>query len=283
MNIALYGGSFDPPHAGHIAVVNEALKTLEIDKLIIVPVFQNPLKFSVYASTSQRLEWLHEIFSDYDRVEISNFEIAQNRSVYTIETVEHFSSFYDKIYLIIGADNVATLDRWRDIDRLKSMVSFVVAARGDIAIDDCYITLDTRVPRSSSDFRATLDTLGLEHKIESKILKYYKGKKMLKRVENITQILDENKAEAIEVFDLKGSSYIADAVVLATALNEKHTFALLDYLKKSLKPGEQFLHVDESGDWIAIDLGDILIHILTPSYRAKYDLESFLAEIAASK
>ncbi len=103
------------------------------------------------------------------------------------------------------------------------------------------------------------------------------------RIEKISQILDQNKAEAIEVFDLRGGDYFADYVIIASSLNERHTFALLDHLKKGLKPEEQFLGVDESGDWIAIDLGDILIHILTPQYRTKYDLESFLAEIAARK
>jgi len=103
------------------------------------------------------------------------------------------------------------------------------------------------------------------------------------RIEKISAILDQNKAEAIEVFDLKGGDYFADYVVIASSLGERHTFALLDHLKKGLKPDEQFLYVDESGDWIAIDLGDILIHILTPQYRSKYDLESFLSEISARK
>ena len=103
------------------------------------------------------------------------------------------------------------------------------------------------------------------------------------RIEKISQILDQNKAEGIEVFDLRGGDYFADYVIIASSLNERHTFALLDHLKKGLKPEEQFLGVDESGDWIAIDLGDILIHILTPQYRSKYDLESFLSEIAARK
>lgn len=103
------------------------------------------------------------------------------------------------------------------------------------------------------------------------------------RIEKISHVLDQNKAENIEVFDLKGGDYFADYVVLATSLGERHTFALLDHLKKNLKPEEQFLGVDESGDWIAVDLGDILIHILTPQYRLKYDLESFLKEISARK
>lgn len=103
------------------------------------------------------------------------------------------------------------------------------------------------------------------------------------RVEKISSILDQNKAEAIEIFDLTGTDYMADYVVLASSLGERHTVALLDHLKRGLKPEEDFLYVDESGDWIAIDLGDILIHILTPQYRVKYDLESFLSEIAARK
>ncbi|MFA5215012.1 ribosome silencing factor [Sulfuricurvum sp.] len=103
------------------------------------------------------------------------------------------------------------------------------------------------------------------------------------RIEKISAVLDQNKAEAIEVFDLAGSDYFADYVILASSLGERHTIALLDHLKRGLKPEEQFLYVDESGDWVAIDLGDILIHILTPQYRVKYDLESFLTELTERK
>lgn len=103
------------------------------------------------------------------------------------------------------------------------------------------------------------------------------------RIEKISHVLDMNKAENIEVFDLQGTDYFADYVVIATSLGERHTFALLDHLKRGLKGAEEFLAIDESGDWIAIDLGDILIHVLTPQYRSIYDLESFLREIAARK
>jgi ribosome-associated protein len=103
------------------------------------------------------------------------------------------------------------------------------------------------------------------------------------RIEKISSILDMNKAENIETFELIGSDYFADYVVLASSLGERHTIALLDHLKRGLKPAEEFLYVDESGDWVAIDLGDILIHILTPQYRLKYDLESFLKDVAARK
>ena len=102
---------------------------------------------------------------------------------------------------------------------------------------------------------------------------------MQKRIEKISQILDTNKAEAIEVFDLRNRDYFVDYVVIATSLGERHTEALLDHLKKGLKPEETFLGTDVSGEWIVADLGDILIHIMTSEYRNKYDMESFLGDL----
>lgn len=102
---------------------------------------------------------------------------------------------------------------------------------------------------------------------------------MEQRIEKISHVLDSNKAEAIEVFDLRDRDYFVDYVVIASSLNERHTQALLDHLKNNLKPEEQFLGVDISDEWIVVDLGDILIHIMTPEYRNKYDLESFLGEL----
>ena len=96
------------------------------------------------------------------------------------------------------------------------------------------------------------------------------------RIQNIVDVLDKNKAEAIEVFDLKEKNYFVDYAIIASSLGIKHTTALLNYLKTDLKPAEMFNNVDESGDWVVIDLGDILIHIMTPEYRIKYDMENFL-------
>jgi ribosome silencing factor RsfS/YbeB/iojap len=103
---------------------------------------------------------------------------------------------------------------------------------------------------------------------------------MKERIEKITKILDDKKALDIESFDTKESDYFTDAVVIATTMGEKHGFALLNELKTKLKPDEQFLAIDESDDWIVIDLGDILIHLMSEEYRAKYKLEEFLEKYA---
>jgi len=101
------------------------------------------------------------------------------------------------------------------------------------------------------------------------------------RIKVITDILDKNKAEKIEVFDLTDKNYLVDHAIIASSLGPRHTLALLDHLKKGIKENETFNNVDESGDWVVIDLGDILIHIMTPEYREKYDMETFLSELSA--
>jgi len=106
---------------------------------------------------------------------------------------------------------------------------------------------------------------------------------MEKRLEKISAILDKNKAESIEIFNLTNKDYFVDQVVIATSLNSKHTEALLNYLKNELKPEETFLGTDVSDEWVVADLGDILIHIMTPEYRTKYNMEEFLGEVVANK
>jgi len=106
---------------------------------------------------------------------------------------------------------------------------------------------------------------------------------MKNRIDKITSVLDMNKAESIEVFDLSEKNYFVDYAIIASSLGSRHTVALLDHMKNALKPEETFNNVDESGDWIVVDLGDILIHIMTPEYRVKYDMEKFLTELADGK
>lgn len=102
---------------------------------------------------------------------------------------------------------------------------------------------------------------------------------MEERLNKIASILDEKKAEDIEKINLEGREYIVDGVVIATALNNKHSISLIDHLKIDLKPnGEEFIRIEEDGDWSIIDLGDILIHIMTESHREKYNIEEFLED-----
>ena len=105
-----------------------------------------------------------------------------------------------------------------------------------------------------------------------------------KRIEGIVAILDDKKAEEIEVFNLEEADYIAKRVVIANSLNGKHTMALFDHLKKGLKSqGDTFFASDASDEWAVADLGDILIHVMIPEYRQRYSLETFLSELVENQ
>ncbi|KIM06257.1 MAG: oligomerization domain protein [Sulfurovum sp. FS06-10] len=104
------------------------------------------------------------------------------------------------------------------------------------------------------------------------------------RIERIVTFLDSKKAENIEVFNLEDIDYLAKRVVIANSLGGKHSASLAVQLKDELKPlGEEFLHVDESDDWVVIDLGDILVHVMTKDARQTYSLEAFLSELSQGK
>ena len=278
--IALYGGSFDPPHFGHKMVVKEAISALSVQKVIIIPTFLNPFKSHSYYEPEQRLEMTKEMFQEYDSISVSDFEIKEQKPTATAMTIAHFQKRYEVKYLIIGADNLASIDKWYNFKWINEQITWVVATRaGHEANCDKlkdYVILEVNVDISSTKIRNQLTKENAQMSINEMSVE--------ERAERIVTFLDSKKAEELEVFNLEEIEYIAKRVVIANAISSKHAAALADQLKKELKPlGEVFLHIDESEDWVVVDLGDILIHIMTSDARQMYSMEEFLAELSAGK
>ena len=103
------------------------------------------------------------------------------------------------------------------------------------------------------------------------------------RVEKIVEFLDSKKADELEAFNLENIDYLAKRVIIAGALSGKHDESLAENLKKELKAQEEVLHIDASDDWVVMDLGDILIHIMTKDARQTYSIEDFLTELSSGK
>ncbi len=286
MNIALFGGSFDPPHIGHEQIVKKIINKIKIDKLFIVPTYINPFKEKFYAEQNIRYKWLKTIFKNYKKVSILDYEIKQNRAVTTIETVKYLKKLYNinNFYLIIGADNLKDLHKWKNFNQLNKLVTFIVATRNNIKVPKNLINLKISANISSTKLRETLDKRYLPTSVSDEIIKYYKRKQMNKRIDFITSIIDEKKGKNIKVFDMREKDYFVDTVIISTTLGERHGASLLDDLKNETKKnGEEILGVEESGEWIVLDLGDILIHLMTPEYRAKYNIEDFLKNYENNK
>ena len=475
MKIALFGGSFDPPHAGHDAAVKAILSSLKPDLLIIMPSFLNPFKKSFSAPPQLRLRWCCALWSDTQGVEVSDYEISQNRSVPTIQSVKFLLEKYGasgkitsetaggtgetptavtdralpnganiankisagaytsgsadeilpektdgalscdigkilssdacsaditggtsipsnaknealkggmadqisvgskremdgisqskageisadgrnkagnandaskilnadkissaseissdnancmadtgdvnfagsansagdtggandmddasdasgadtapKLYIVVGADNLAELHKWRDFSELQRLAEFVVLTRPGYEIPRQWAALrhiEIAVDASSSGFRR--DFKGeIPPKIAAEVIKFYKRKDMQdpkQRAERIAEILNEKKAEDVQIIDMSEREYIAKLVVIATTLTSRHAASLIEELKSVLKPlGEEFLTIESGDEWSVVDLGDIIVHLISEAYRAKYNIEDFLDKL----
>jgi nicotinate-nucleotide adenylyltransferase len=177
MKIAVFGGSFDPPHIGHVAIVQAALAQLPIDLLIVVPTYLNPFKKSFAAPPSLRLRWLKKIFLPYKKVRVCDFEIRQNRPTYAIETVRYLKKRYapTKIYYLIGSDNLVHLHKWHNYKKLKKEVEFVVFTRRGYEVKGKkYKTLRIDVPISSTELRAKPQQRYLPKIVARPVMKFYK-------------------------------------------------------------------------------------------------------------
>lgn len=170
--VAVFGGSFDPPHNAHIEIVKEALDSLDIDILVIFPSFLNPFKKNFNAHPFERLGWVKKIFSGFKRVDIDSFEIDRGRPTPTYLSIEYIKKKYSpkKIYLIVGADNFSHIEKWENYERLKDEVEFVVAKRDRVDIPKGYKVLDIQNSVSSTKIRdgEYLDSVPLEIKKEVK-------------------------------------------------------------------------------------------------------------------
>ena len=283
----MFGGSFDPPHYGHQQIVDTAIETLDIDFLLVVPAYLNPFKHASLASPRQRLRWCEILFQGKDNVLVESYEIRQNKSTTTSQSVKHFNIAYEVKYLIIGSDNLASITHWANFQWLNETIEWVIVTREGYPLQTnalrAWRVLAVDLAISSSQIRDNKALHYIDKTIKKSVQNVLQGQNAMtleKRVATIVDILDDKKADEIEVFNLENADYIAKRVVIANSLNGKHTLALADHLKKGLKAqGDSILASDMSDDWVVMDLGDILIHIMVPAYRQRYSLEQFLSEL----
>ncbi|MEA3433425.1 MAG: nicotinate (nicotinamide) nucleotide adenylyltransferase [Campylobacterota bacterium] len=179
--VAMFGGSFDPPHLGHQRIVEKAIKSLDIDKLLVVPAYLNPFKTSSLANAEQRLRWCHILFDDIPNVIVDDYEIKEGKSTTTSQSIKHFNTVYDVKYLIIGSDNLSTLTRWYNFEWLNAHITWVIITRENHPVETKdlrewkILTLDA--PMSSTDIRRDLELHYVDKKIKKSVKDILKGNK----------------------------------------------------------------------------------------------------------
>lgn len=128
MNIAVLGGSFDPPHIGHYFVIRQILELRpDIDKVLLVPAFQHQWK-PAFASIEHRENMLQNLVGV--RVEISDVEIQRKGISYTIDTIKQLKvQTKAELYWIVGSDIIYEFERWEKKDELIKEAHFLVFPR----------------------------------------------------------------------------------------------------------------------------------------------------------
>ena len=174
MNIAIFGGSFDPVHIGHEMIINKLSHLEYIHTLLVVPTYLNPFKKSSFLKAQDRYEILTDMYAHNSEVSVSDFEIQRKKPTPSIITVEHFKTLYNpkKIYLVIGSDNLKSLHLWDNFEKLKELVEFIVINRDGYEVKNDIIhfkTIQMDINISSTSLRDSLDIKYIPKKIQQKV------------------------------------------------------------------------------------------------------------------
>lgn len=132
MKIGIMGGSFNPIHVGHAIIANYMMQNSGLDRLWLMVSPENPFKTGhKMASGMHRLRMTEMVSRHIDGVETSAFEFQMPRPSYTIDTLNALQEKFpdDEFYLIIGADNWASFDRWRSPEEIVSRFHIIIYPR----------------------------------------------------------------------------------------------------------------------------------------------------------
>ena len=131
--IALYGGTFDPVHIGHVEVARKVAEVFEFDRVVFIPAQMAPHKIGrPVTEPIHRYAMLALATQDDPRLLISTFELDAPDRRYTVDTVEHFQRELDastELFFIMGADSWSEITTWRDWERLLTMTNHIVVTR----------------------------------------------------------------------------------------------------------------------------------------------------------
>jgi len=128
VTVAVFGGAFDPPHLGHVALVESALEHFGFERVLVVPAGSPPHK-AVSTPVEIRAHLAELAFAGIARVEISPIELEPGGPRYTIETLRRLSESCDDLALLVGADQFAGFLGWREPEAILELASLAVASR----------------------------------------------------------------------------------------------------------------------------------------------------------
>jgi nicotinate-nucleotide adenylyltransferase len=160
----VFGGTFDPPHVGHLIVAQDIVEELALDRMLVVPAAQPPHKpDSTHAHAELRARMVEAAVENHPRLHASRLEVERGGPSYTVDTLRALcrDAAGDELFLVIGSDQLRAFATWRAPREVARLAKVVVIARGGVLpeaapgeVDVPYRTVPvTRVDISSTEVR----------------------------------------------------------------------------------------------------------------------------------
>jgi nicotinate-nucleotide adenylyltransferase len=162
VRIGLLGGSFDPPHNGHLLAAGDAFDALRLDRMLWIPTATQPLKASNHITpASQRLAMVRLLVEGDHRFAVDTIEIERGGLSYTVDTLAALAGRFGaaELYWLIGADVLPSFPKWREPARIAELATLVVMRRSGDSADVSQMPANTmvletrRVDVSSTEIR----------------------------------------------------------------------------------------------------------------------------------
>lgn len=147
--MGVLGGTFDPPHLGHLVVACEALWQLRLDEVRLVPAGRPPHKDDpAVAPAARRAAWLERAVAGRAGLVVSRLELERDGLSYTADTLEAMAAAEPgvQLWFILGADQLAEFPTWRAPERILAAARLAVVARGDVAQGDLDVLAQSVAP-----------------------------------------------------------------------------------------------------------------------------------------
>lgn len=144
---AVYGGSFDPVHRGHLAIAERLIEMFDLDEFIFIPAFHAPHKKRLQpTSPIDRYAMLALATNNERFISVSKMEIELPERPYTVETLERLKELLPDcvLYFVMGADSWVDITTWRDWERVLTMTNHIVVSRPGYDIDEEHVTDEIR-------------------------------------------------------------------------------------------------------------------------------------------
>ena len=318
---AFYGGSFDPPHLGHLGIAKQALASGKTARVLFVPAFDPPHKSGgKRAPFADRLAMTRLLAEGQPGIEVSDIEgrLGLHPSYpFAVLSALEKERPGERLQLLIGGDSLLSLHEWAHASELAERYEILTYPRrgelpvaaelarfwppqtvkkllGGVLQGDFFEISSTKIRNDVAKMhRMRHINSGTTRRVEEYIRRnhLYGQEKPMTNEKKLTpaeladfcvKCVEEKLAENTVKIHVGPSSSVADYFVISTANSEPQLRALTGFLERKAREKLALRPLSESGEsesgWILIDFGTVIVHIMTPEVRDRYNLEGLWGE-----